>query len=40
MGRDSKIIMSDWLGVINYGVIVANDMDTYVRSNRYQNEAI
>jgi len=26
------IIMSGWLGAINYGVIVANDVDAYVRS--------
>jgi len=26
------IIMSGWLGAINYGVIVANDVDGYVRS--------
>ncbi|BDD87255.1 phytoene desaturase family protein [Desulfofustis limnaeus] len=26
------IIMSGWLGAINYGVIVANDVDSYVRS--------
>ncbi len=26
------IIMSGWLGAINYGVIVANDADAYVRS--------
>jgi phytoene dehydrogenase-like protein len=26
------IIMSGWLGAINYGVIVANDVDTYLRS--------
>jgi phytoene dehydrogenase-like protein len=26
------IIMSGWLGAINYGVIVANDADGYVRS--------
>ncbi len=25
------IIMSGWLGAINYGVIVANDVDSYVR---------
>jgi hypothetical protein len=25
------IIMSGWLGAINYGVIVANDADAYVR---------
>jgi phytoene dehydrogenase-like protein len=25
------IIMSGWLGAINYGVIVANDVDAYVR---------
>ncbi len=27
------IIMSGWLGAINYGVIVANDVDSYVRSD-------
>lgn len=27
------IIMSGWLGAINYGVIVANDVDAYLRSN-------
>lgn len=26
------IIMSGWLGAINYGVIVANDVDSYLRS--------
>jgi phytoene dehydrogenase-like protein len=26
------IIMSGWLGAINYGVIVANDVDGYLRS--------
>ena len=26
------IIMSGWLGAINYGVIVANDVDGYIRS--------
>jgi phytoene dehydrogenase-like protein len=26
------IIMSGWLGAINYGVIVANDADAYLRS--------
>lgn len=26
------IIMSGWLGAINYGVIVANDADSYIRS--------
>jgi phytoene dehydrogenase-like protein len=26
------IIMSGWLGAINYGVIVANDVDSYIRS--------
>jgi phytoene dehydrogenase-like protein len=26
------IIMSGWLGAINYGVIVANDVDAYIRS--------
>jgi len=26
------IIMSGWLGAINYGVIVANDADAYIRS--------
>ena len=26
------IIMSGWLGAINYGVIVANDVDAYLRS--------
>ncbi|MDD3816335.1 MAG: FAD-dependent oxidoreductase [Desulfocapsaceae bacterium] len=26
------IIMSGWLGAINYGVIVSNDVDSYVRS--------
>ena len=25
------IIMSGWLGAINYGVIVANDVDKYLR---------
>jgi phytoene dehydrogenase-like protein len=25
------IIMSGWLGAINYGVIVANDVDSYLR---------
>jgi hypothetical protein len=25
------IIMSGWLGAINYGVIVANDVDGYIR---------
>lgn len=27
------IIMSGWLGAINYGVIVSNDVDCYLRSN-------
>ncbi len=27
------IIMSGWLGAINYGVIVANDVDSYLRSH-------
>ncbi len=27
------IIMSGWLGAINYGVIVSNDVDAYMRSN-------
>jgi phytoene dehydrogenase-like protein len=27
------IIMSGWLGAINYGVIVSNDVDGYIRSN-------
>jgi phytoene dehydrogenase-like protein len=27
------IIMSGWLGAINYGVIVANDVDGFLRSN-------
>lgn len=27
------IIMSGWLGAMNYGVIVANDVDGYLRSN-------
>ena len=27
------IIMSGWLGAINYGVIVANDVDTYLMKN-------
>jgi phytoene dehydrogenase-like protein len=27
------IIMSGWLGAINYGVIVANDVDGYIRSS-------
>ena len=26
------IIMSGWLGAINYGVIVSNDVDSYLRS--------
>ena len=26
------IIMSGWLGAINYGVIVSNDVDAYMRS--------
>jgi phytoene dehydrogenase-like protein len=26
------IIMSGWLGAINYGVIVANDVDAHLRS--------
>jgi phytoene dehydrogenase-like protein len=26
------IIMSGWLGAINYGVIVANDVDSHLRS--------
>jgi phytoene dehydrogenase-like protein len=26
------IIMSGWLGAINYGVIVANDVDSFIRT--------
>jgi len=26
------IIMSGWLGAINYGIIVANDADAYLHS--------
>ncbi|MCK5071125.1 MAG: phytoene dehydrogenase, partial [Desulfocapsa sp.] len=29
------IIMSGWLGAINYGVIVSNDVDAYMRSEGY-----
>ena len=29
------IIMSGWLGAINYGVIVSNDVDGYMRSKGY-----
>jgi phytoene dehydrogenase-like protein len=29
------IIMSGWLGAINYGVIVSNDVDGYMRSSGY-----
>jgi hypothetical protein len=27
------IIMSGWLGAMNYGVIVANDVDTWLMKN-------
>ena len=27
------IIMSGWLGAVNYGVIVSNNVDKYVREN-------
>jgi hypothetical protein len=27
------IIMSGWLGAVNYGVIAANDVDAYVRGS-------
>jgi phytoene dehydrogenase-like protein len=30
------IIMSGWLGTVNYGVIVANDVDAYLTSNSSQ----
>ena len=33
------IIMSGWLGAINYGVIVANEVDGFVRSSRSVPEA-
>jgi phytoene dehydrogenase-like protein len=34
------IIMSGWLGAINYGVIVANDADAYLLANRRQPAAL
>ena len=31
------IIMSGWLGAINYGVIVANDVDAYLMKSATEN---
>ena len=31
------IIMSGWLGAVNYGVIVANDVDAFLMSNASQS---
>lgn len=33
------IIMSGWLGAVNYGVIVANDVDAFLMNNRSQATA-
>lgn len=33
------IIMSGWLGTVNYGVIVANDVDAFLTTNASQNTA-
>jgi len=33
------IIMSGWLGAVNYGVIVANDVDAYLMTNASQTTA-
>jgi hypothetical protein len=33
------IIMSGWLGAVNYGVIVANEVDAYLVSNNSQTPA-
>ncbi len=32
------IIMSGWLGAVNYGVIVANDVDAYLSGGRRSAE--
>ena len=33
------IIMSGWLGAVNYGVIVSNDVDAFLLNNASQNTA-
>ncbi len=34
------IIMSGWLGAINYGVIVANEMETFMHGRPEPKESV